>query len=59
MDPAEFRRINLLGPGEEDAVGRTLRVADVRPVLEAALEAGRWGHPKAGPGHGPVGNPPA
>ena len=52
MDPAEFRRINLLGPGEEDAVGRPLRIINVRQVLEAALEAGRWGHPKAGPGRG-------
>jgi CO/xanthine dehydrogenase Mo-binding subunit len=52
MDPAAFRRLNLVGPGEQDAVGRLLRVADVRPVLEAALEAGRWGEPKTGPGHG-------
>ena len=52
MDPAEFRRINLVGPGEEDAVGRPLRVVDVRQVLEAALEAGRWGEPKAGTGQG-------
>ena len=52
MDPAAFRRMNLVGPGEEDAVGRPLRVADVRQVLEAALEAGRWGEPKAGPGRG-------
>ena len=52
MDPAAFRRMNLVGPGDEDAVGRPLRVADVRPVLEAALEVGRWGEPKAGPGRG-------
>jgi len=52
MDPAAFRRMNLVGPGEEDAVGRPLRVADVRQVLEAALEAGQWGAPKAGPGRG-------
>ena len=44
--------MNLVGPGEEDAVGRPLRVADVRQVLEAALEAGRWGEPKAGAGRG-------
>jgi CO/xanthine dehydrogenase Mo-binding subunit len=43
MDPAAFRRMNLVGPGEEDAIGRPLRVADVRQVLEAALAAGRWG----------------
>ena len=52
MDPAVFRRMNLVGPGEEDAVGRPLRVAAVRQVLDAALEAGRWGEPKAGPGRG-------
>ena len=52
MDPAEFRRINLVDAGEEDAVGRPLRVADVRPVLEAALEASHWGEQKAGPGRG-------
>ena len=33
-------------------MGRPLRVADVRPVLEAALEASRWGEPNAGPGRG-------
>ena len=52
MDPAEFRRMNLVDAGDEDAVGRDLRVADVRPVLEAALEAGRWGEPKAAPNRG-------
>ncbi len=52
MDPAEFRRINLLSPGQEDALGRPLRLVNAREVMEAALEAGRWGQPKAGPGHG-------
>jgi len=52
MDPAEFRRINLLGPGDEDAVGRPLRVVNVRQVMEAALEASQWGLPKGGPGRG-------
>ena len=52
MDPAEFRRMNLVDAGDEDAVGRDLRVADVRPVLEAALEAGRWREPKAAPNRG-------
>ena len=52
MDPAEFRRMNLVDAGDEDAVGRDLRVADVRPVLEAALEAGEWGEPKAAPNRG-------
>jgi len=44
--------MNLVEPGEEDAIGRPLRVVDVRQVLEAALEAGRWGEPKAGLGRG-------
>jgi CO/xanthine dehydrogenase Mo-binding subunit len=48
MDPAAFRRMNLVGPGEEDAIGRPIRVSAVRQVLEAALQAGRWGEPKAG-----------
>ena len=52
MDPAEFRRMNLLSPGEEDALGRPLRLVNVREVMEAALEAGRWTHPRTGPGHG-------
>ena len=52
MDPAEFRRMNLVDAGDEDAVGRDLRVADVRPVLEAALEASGWGEPKAAPNRG-------
>jgi carbon-monoxide dehydrogenase large subunit len=52
MDPAEFRRMNLVDAGDEDAVGRDLRVADVRLVLEAALEAGEWGEPKAAPNRG-------
>lgn len=52
IDPAEFRRMNLMSPGEEDAVGRPLRLVNVQPVLEAALETGRWGQPKDRPGHG-------
>ena len=52
MDPAEFRLKNLLGPGEEDAVGRPLRLVNAKQVLEAALEVGQWGQPKAGPDHG-------
>ncbi len=52
MDPAEFRRKNLLKPGEEDGLGRPLRLVNVREVMEAALEAGQWEQPKKGPGHG-------
>jgi CO/xanthine dehydrogenase Mo-binding subunit len=39
MDAAEFRLRNMVAPGEEDAVGRTLRAISAREVLEAALEA--------------------
>ena len=52
MDPAEFRRKNILKPGEADALGRTLRLVNVDQVMEAALEAGFWGQPKDGLGHG-------
>jgi CO/xanthine dehydrogenase Mo-binding subunit len=52
MDPVVFRQRNLVGPGEEDAVGRPLRVAAVRQVLDAALATGRWGEPTAKPGRG-------
>lgn len=52
MDPAEFRRINLLEPGDEDALGRPLRLVNVRQVLDAALEGGNWGQTKDGPGKG-------
>lgn len=52
MDPAEFRRKNLFGPGEEDAIGRPIRIAAVRQVLDAALAASQWAEPKAGPGRG-------
>lgn len=52
MDPAEFRLRNLLEEGEEDAVGRRLRVVRARQVLEAALQASGWGTPKPGPNTG-------
>ena len=52
MDPAEFRRINILTPGQEDALGRPLRLVNAREVMDAALDAAGWGQPKAGPGHG-------
>src|SRR5438128_446440 len=42
-DTAAFRLGNLVGPGEEEAVGRTLRVVAVRHVLDADLAAGLRG----------------
>ena len=42
MDPAEFRLKNLLGEGEEDAVGHRLHDVRFREVLQAALEGANW-----------------
>ena len=52
LDPVQFRRLNLLDEGEEDAVGRRLRTIKAKAVLEAALAAAGWDKPKPGPGHG-------
>jgi CO/xanthine dehydrogenase Mo-binding subunit len=48
MDPAEFRLKNLIGDGEEDAVGQRLRDVRFREVLQAALDAANWKSPKPG-----------
>jgi len=37
MDPAEFRRVNLMDPGDEDGLGRTIDILNIREVMEAAL----------------------
>ncbi len=52
LDPAEFRLRNLLTEGEEDAVGKRLRLIKAREVLQAALDAAGWGRPKPGPNRG-------
>ncbi|MCI0897758.1 MAG: xanthine dehydrogenase family protein molybdopterin-binding subunit [Chloroflexi bacterium] len=52
MDPAEFRRINILLAGEEDALGRPIDFLKIREVMDAALKAAGWDQPKNGPGHG-------
>ncbi|HXG51698.1 MAG TPA: xanthine dehydrogenase family protein molybdopterin-binding subunit [candidate division Zixibacteria bacterium] len=49
IDPAEFRLRNLLGEGEEDAVGHRLCNVRFREVLRAALDAAGWSAPKPGP----------
>jgi CO/xanthine dehydrogenase Mo-binding subunit len=46
MDPAEFRLRNLIGEGEEDAIGQRLRSVRFREVLQAALDAAGWKQPK-------------
>jgi CO/xanthine dehydrogenase Mo-binding subunit len=52
MDPADFRLMNMLREGEEDARGMPLRGIKAREVLEAALEASGWRTPKAGANRG-------
>ena len=52
MDPAEFRRTNILLAGEEDALGRPIDFLKIREVMDAALKAAGWDEPKNGPGHG-------
>jgi len=52
MDPVQFRRLNLLDEGEEDAVGRPLRTIKAKAVLEAALKAAGWEKPRPGRGYG-------
>jgi carbon-monoxide dehydrogenase large subunit len=51
MDAAEFRLRNLIGEGEEDAVGHRLHDVRFREVLLAALDAANWKKPKR-PNHG-------
>jgi CO/xanthine dehydrogenase Mo-binding subunit len=52
MDPAEFRLKNLLGEGEEDAVGHRLHDVRFREVLKAALEGANWRKSKSRPNLG-------
>jgi CO/xanthine dehydrogenase Mo-binding subunit len=49
LDPAEFRRRNLLGEGDHLANGHHLEHVRAAETLEAALKAARWAEPKAGP----------
>jgi CO/xanthine dehydrogenase Mo-binding subunit len=46
MDPAKFRMINLVGDGEENALGRSWRGVKAKETLQAALEAAGWKKPK-------------
>ena len=52
QDPAEFRLRNMIGEGEEDAIGARLHGIKAREVLQAALNAAGWDRPKPGPNHG-------
>ncbi|HWP60953.1 MAG TPA: xanthine dehydrogenase family protein molybdopterin-binding subunit [Candidatus Acidoferrales bacterium] len=49
MDPAEFRLKNIIGEGEENALGRSWRGVKARETLQAALAAAGWKKPKRGP----------
>ncbi len=52
MDPAEFRLKNMLGEGEENAIGRKMEGVKARETLRAALEAAGWWKRKAKPNLG-------
>jgi CO/xanthine dehydrogenase Mo-binding subunit len=53
LDPAEFRRRNLIGEGERLGTGHRIERVKARQTLDAALAAGHWGAPKpAGVGRG-------
>ena len=49
LDPAEFRRRNLLQDGDLLANGHHLEQVRAKETLEAALEASHWSEPKPGP----------
>lgn len=46
MDPAEFRLKNIIGEGEENALGVRLKGVKARATLQAALDACGWKRPK-------------
>ena len=52
MDPAEFRRVNLMNPGDEDGLGRPIDTLNIREVMDAALAAAGWDNPEDRPDHG-------
>ncbi|OGQ50769.1 MAG: hypothetical protein A3I10_06675 [Deltaproteobacteria bacterium RIFCSPLOWO2_02_FULL_57_26] len=52
MDPAKFRLKNIIGEGEENALGVRLQGVKARATLQAALDAAGWKRPKPGPNYG-------
>jgi carbon-monoxide dehydrogenase large subunit len=42
MDPAKFREINLVGEGEENALGKSWGGVKAKETLQAALNAAGW-----------------
>lgn len=52
MDPAEFRLMNMVSEGAENALGVRLVGVKARETLQAALDAAGWGTPKPSPTYG-------
>jgi len=52
MDPAEFRLKNVVGEGEENALGKSWRGVKARETLQAALDAADWNKSKPAPNYG-------
>ncbi|MGZ8454183.1 MAG: xanthine dehydrogenase family protein molybdopterin-binding subunit [Candidatus Binatia bacterium] len=46
MDPAKFRMMNLVGEGEENALGKSWSGVKAKETLKAALDAAGWQSPK-------------
>jgi CO/xanthine dehydrogenase Mo-binding subunit len=46
MDPAKFRMMNLIGEGEENALGKSWSGVKAKETLKAALDAAGWKSPK-------------
>ncbi len=52
MDPAEFRRRNILEEGDANGIGHHLIGVRAKETLEAALDAAEWSGLKPGPNYG-------
>jgi len=52
MDPAKFRMMNLVGEGEQNALGKSWSGVKAKETLQAALDASGWKTKKAGPNYG-------
>ena len=46
IDPAKFRMMNLVGEGEENALGKSWSGVKAKETLQAALDAAGWDLPK-------------
>ena len=52
MDPAKFRMMNLIGEGEQNALGKSWSGVKAKETLQAALDAAGWKTKKPGPNYG-------